>query len=259
MRTTKGLIIGLAAGVLALSAISCSKGDDTLRYNNITMGNVVDGTFISDQGNVFNIVEPTIVSGLDTMKRAFTICDILSKTAGAENSYDVRLNYLANVVTKNAIPSSEIAGKPSPVNDPLIIQDIWISGGYVNIYIIAPVKKLDGKKHEIIFVHDEANSGNGTYKFQVYHNAYGDVLKDNDENKDLVLASGYASFPVSSIIKEDNATVKLEWNSYVVLNQSLISAKTETCRAEKKYDKSEFQQAPSTAGNFAAEAALYVE
>ncbi len=249
----------MAACVMALSAISCSKGDDTLRYNNLTMGNIVAGTFISDQGNIFNIVEPTVVKGLDTMKRAFTICDILNETAGVENSYDVRLNYITNVLTKNAVPSSVIADQPAPANDPLIIQDIWVSGGYVNMYIIAPVKKVNAKKHEITFIYDQVNSADGTYKFQVYHNAYGDVLQDDDDNKDLVLASGYVSFPVSSIIKEEKAIVRLEWNSYIVLNDSIVSAKSETHRADKPYDKNTFHQVPAPRAHLGSETALIVE
>lgn len=44
----------MAACIMA--AASCQK-DDTLYYNNLTMGNIVDGRFVSDQGNIFNVVE----------------------------------------------------------------------------------------------------------------------------------------------------------------------------------------------------------
>ena len=52
----KRLIIFIVAGIAALAATSCDK-DNTLRYNNFTMGNIVDGKFVSDQGNTFNVVE----------------------------------------------------------------------------------------------------------------------------------------------------------------------------------------------------------
>lgn len=67
----------IAACAAAFSAVSCTK-DNTIRYNNATMGNIVNGTFISDQGNTFTIVDQTCPGKLDTMKRAFVICDILS-------------------------------------------------------------------------------------------------------------------------------------------------------------------------------------
>ena len=96
MKKIKGMIIALAVGAAAF-ATSCQK-DETLRYYNATMGNIVDGRFVSDQGNTFNIVEQTCEGRLDTLKRAFTICDILSSTG--TNEYDVRLNYITSVLTK---------------------------------------------------------------------------------------------------------------------------------------------------------------
>lgn len=65
-RMTKA-IIAIAAGIAALAAASCSK-DNTIRYNNATMGNVVNGKFTSDQGNRFNVVDQTCAGKLDTMK-----------------------------------------------------------------------------------------------------------------------------------------------------------------------------------------------
>ena len=47
-------IITIAA--LLFAAASCKK-DDTLRYNNVTMGNIEGETIVSDQGNIFNIIE----------------------------------------------------------------------------------------------------------------------------------------------------------------------------------------------------------
>ena len=51
----KGLNIFIAA-IAAVSIVSSCQKDDTLQYNNATMGNIVDGRFVSDQGNIFNVV-----------------------------------------------------------------------------------------------------------------------------------------------------------------------------------------------------------
>ena len=51
MKVIAKSIIFIMAAIAALT--SCKK-DDTLRYYNNTMGNVVDGTFTSDQGNIFS-------------------------------------------------------------------------------------------------------------------------------------------------------------------------------------------------------------
>ena len=58
-------IIGCTAALIALAAVSCSK-DTTIRYNNATMGNIVSGRFVSDQGNTFNVVEQNCIGKLDS-------------------------------------------------------------------------------------------------------------------------------------------------------------------------------------------------
>ena len=73
MRRIKGIIICIIAAVF----ISSCKQDETLRYNNLTMGNIVNGTFVSDQGNIFNVVEKTCEGNLEEMERALVICDVL--------------------------------------------------------------------------------------------------------------------------------------------------------------------------------------
>ena len=63
------------AAILSFAAVSCQL-DDTLYYNNLTMGNVVDGRFLSDQGNIFNIVEQNCGGNLSQEKRAIVLCDV---------------------------------------------------------------------------------------------------------------------------------------------------------------------------------------
>ena len=107
MKKITKAIIAIAAGITAFAAASCTK-DDTIRYNNATMGNVVNGKFTSDQGNTFTIVDQTCPGKLDTMKRAFVICDILTQKTGTENEYEVRMNYISPVLTKDAIFTSSL-------------------------------------------------------------------------------------------------------------------------------------------------------
>ena len=56
MKIFKRIIFYIIAGVILFNIVSCKK-DETLRYGNVTMGNRVNGKFISDQGNTFNLVE----------------------------------------------------------------------------------------------------------------------------------------------------------------------------------------------------------
>lgn len=245
MKKIKGIIIALAAGMLV--SASCTKVATELRYNNATMGNVVDGRFTSDQGNLFNVVEQNCSGKLDTMQRAFVICDVIKATEGATSEYDVRLNYMTPVLTKDPISSSEPLDPSAQKEDPLLLSDLWISGGYVNLYITVPIARKDNKIHTMNFILDETEEEKGTYTFIIRHDAAGEVLSETSDNSNLVLAGAYASFPVSSIIKEDSAKIKIKWKSYVVVGQNAVSAKTTDYTVERQYKKGAFEHVPQTA------------
>ncbi len=247
MRKIKGLIIGFAAAVMGLLAASCAKEDNTLRYSNPTMGNIVDGVFTSDQGNIFNVVEQTCPGKLDTMKRAFIICDVLGSTAEKENEYDVRVNYIANVLTKEAVAKADIENIETYMNDPIVLSNLWISGGYINMYLMVPVKRTGGKTHEINLIHEQENS---VYKFMIRHNAEGEVIREDGDNSDLAFAYAYASFPITSIIEEETAKIEIKWNSYMVAG-SIVSAQSKILSVEKDYKKSQFEQVPTIAATAA--------
>lgn len=243
-------IIGATAGIIALAAVSCSK-DDVIRYNNATMGNVVDGTFVSDQGNIFNVVEQNCIGRLDTMKRAFVVCDILNATAGKENEYDVRLNQIASVLTKEPLIQTEVTDEKLLANDPMIVSSLWISGGYINMYLAIPVMTENGRQHMLNCVFDDTVTKDGEYTFSFRHNADGEVLKEgNENNSKMVIAGAYASFPLDKIIKEDSAKLKMSWNSYKIQNPGIIMFDTETINIERDYKKTASSQAPTNSATY---------
>ena len=245
MTKIKGIIIAVAAGMIALAATSCQK-DETLRYNNATMGNIVNGQFVSDQGNILNVIEQSCTGKLDTMKRAFIICDVLNM-AESNDEYYVRLNYIAPVLTKDVLQPSGSEELPLLKNDPILLSDLWISGGYVNIYMTIPVARGSDRKHEINFVLDKSKQEDGTYTFLIRHDASGEVLKENASNGDMILAGAYASFPITDIIKEDTAKICVKWQSYIVTGQNIVSAKSEEYFVNRSYKKGSFEHVPSTA------------
>ena len=119
--------------ISALCICSCAM-DNTLQYNNVTMGNFVDGKFISDQGLTFNIVDRTCSESIDTLKRAMISCDILSR-AGNEG-YDVRLTGVDAIFTKNPVDSTSVVNDTDiMVENPLNIGEMWYSAGYLNLLI----------------------------------------------------------------------------------------------------------------------------
>lgn len=245
MKNITKTIIAIAAGIATFAAASCSK-DNTIRYNNATMGNIVNGRFTSDQGNIFNVTDQTCAGKLDTMKRAFVICDVLNQVEGSENEYDVRLNFLASVLTKEAVPASSITEGNELANDPIILQDYWISGGYINIYLSIPIVSGSKAKHYINFIYDDIDKTEGTYTFHIRHDASEEVFNEENESQ-IVFGYAYVSVPVASIIKEDNARVIINWLSHKVNGNFVMLSETIEMKRETFFSLDAYQQVPSEA------------
>lgn len=237
MRITKVVTI-IATALIGLSTLSCKK-DNTIQYNNTTMGNVTNGTYISDQGNTFNIVEQTCAGKIDTMKRVLTVCDVLNKTEGGnENEYDVRMNLMLPVLVKDIIPAGTDIEEDVKAEHPININQFWISGGYINMYISFPYKEENEAKHLVNLVQNESQE-EGAYSFTLTHNAFEDEIKDNN----LIgfqLSGGYVSFPINSFMKEDEAKLSISW---VGFSTSHIYT-TEEQTIEGVYKKDGFEQVP---------------
>jgi hypothetical protein len=229
----------LTAVILGLSAMSCNN-DETLLYNNTTLGNYVDGTYTSDQGNIFNIVSQECKDKIDTMYRALTICDVLKKTEGGkENEYDVHMTFMMEILVKDIIALGTELEDDVKVEDPINIERLWISGGYINMIISFPFKDAS-VKHMVNLVQQESGEA-GTYSFRLTHNAFEDAIKDG-EVAGYEVSGGYISFPINSLMKEEEATLKISWNGFSVTNLE----QTKECKVEGVYKKDGFEHAPLT-------------
>lgn len=203
MRNLRTFIISIA--IVAFAVVSC-QDDKSIYYNNKTMGNVVDGRFVSDKGNIFNVVDQTCDGKIDTMKRAIMVCDILNPTKGEDNEYDVRIHQLAPVLTKKPVALSE-ATEDMEVTDPIHIPEMWCSGGYFNIQVIIPIKAGSKTRHMVNLVHSIDEEGR--YIFEIRHNAFGDTIKENSSG--MLLGGSYVSFPLTDIIEKNSAKFVIRW------------------------------------------------
>ncbi len=188
----------LAAAIAAAAFLSCEK-DSTIFYNETTMGNIVDGMFISDYGIGYNVVEQTCLGKLDTMKRALITCDILA--GNDEGTYDIRLKEIASVLTKEPVFKSGIADDEVLGNDAIIVRYAWFSKNYLNIGFDFTFLKGSSRKHLVNLVYDDVRSMDAdTLYFTLRHNGYGEVYGKTDN---FSSGRGYASFPVGILIPED--------------------------------------------------------
>ena len=224
----------LSALIVVIAATGCKK-DDTLRYNNLTMGNIVGETIVSDQGNTFDIAETLFEVDLQKFEygRVLLMCDVLKKTS--ENRYDIRLTGIESVLTKDVLTQSEITEDKLMVEDAINIRDIWYGGGYLNLFIELAQKKDSETKHMINLVYDDQSEEKG-YVFILRHNAFGET--PSEEDKGYRSAFGYVSFPIAGLIKEDSADITMKWKSHKRLpggDYSLLETEdiTQVCKWER--------------------------
>lgn len=232
-------MISMAAAAAAFAAVSCQK-DDTLAYNNMTMGNIVEGRIVSDQGNTFNVVEQSMSGNYSESKRIMMLCDVLNETEGAKDEYDIRLVSFASVLDKKAVALEEAQEGEIAVQNPIFIDQLWFSGGYINMFIRTHVKKGSSTKHLLNLVYSKNEKGE--YILNLRHNAYGEVWT-KDETSNFVLSSGaYVSFPIADIITEDNAKLNLVWQWYKSSGMDYDFNTEEEYRFEYNWERKGFIQ-----------------
>lgn len=231
------------AALVSCAAVSCRK-DDTLRYGNVTMGNFTDGRFTSDQGNIFDIVEQNCSGDVREMDRAIISCDVLRLVPGTENEYEVRLNQMASVFTKNPVKAGNITDEDMSVENPVHVEALWFAGGYANMYISFLTKDDSTRKHLINLVLEESPAEDGSYVLTLRHNAFGELPQGEDT--DFVLAGSYVSFPLSGLFEEEGKVrMTLKWKWYKSAGAWIVD-EIEDYSVSCEWDRSGFEQAPST-------------
>lgn len=204
-------IVYVVLTLSALVAVSC-EFDDTLYYNNQTMGNVVEGRFVSDQGNVFNVVEQECGGNIAAEDRVMVLCDVLNPTEGASGEYDVRLISFYSVLVKDAVAYEAAGEGDMAVEDPIVVEQLWYSGGYLNILIRFQMIADSDTKHLVNLVHSK--DAEGKYILTLRHNAYGETYDKQPVGTMVFNGGGYISFPLLDVVKEEEAKLVFKWNGY---------------------------------------------
>lgn len=232
--------------LLALMALTACKKDETLRYNNMTMGNIHGEQIISDQGNTFNITESLFDVNLDSFPngRVMVLCDVLKETS--EKTYDIRLTGISNVLVKDVKTMADSTPEEDlTADDPLILREIWYSGGYLNMNIEIAIKHGSESVHYINLLRNENDQKDGEYTFILRHNALGEVPSADD--REYSTSMGYVSFPIAGIIDGDSAKIALEWKSFKMENGWYDLTKSESISKEFNWNRSGYEHTPASA------------
>ena len=158
----------------------------------------------------------------------------------------MRLNFIANVLTKEAIFASSIEEGKEMANDPILLQSYWVAGGYINIYIAIPMVSGSKAKHYIDFIYDDTDKTEGTYNFHIRYDGSEEVFNEDNESQ-IVFGYAYVSMPVASIIKEDNARVIINWLNHRVNGNIVMLTETIEMKRETFFSMDAYQQVPAEA------------
>jgi hypothetical protein len=109
-----------------------------------------------------------------------------------------------------------------------------------------PVVSDSNVKHYINFEYDDTTQADGTYTIFIRHDGTGEVFNESNEGK-IQLAYAYASVPVASIIKENNAKIVVKWLSHRIMGNTISLKETAEVVREALYSKDAYQQVPAEA------------
>ena len=234
----------LLATLTACFILTSCKGDETLYYNNITMGNIDGSYIVSDQGNKFEISESLVNVDFSKMGygRVILSCDVLKKI---ENDlYTIRLTNIASVLTKDIIAAESITPEQNVLNidNPVIIKEVWYGGGYINMLLQIAVKKGSETIHYINLVYDGSETdqdGIVTYSLSLRHNASGDTPTEEDLET-YALSHNYVSFPIAKLIEPETAKITLNWTSHKLENGVYLALESEKSKSTFNWKRTGF-------------------
>lgn len=202
------LTYAVAVTLAAVSAISCSKEkyDFPIAFAIQTTGSVSGDTFTEDNGTVYSITE--VLKGVEVsdMDRALACFDILKKTG--DKSYSIRLLSLYKPLCKDKLDLSK-ASEEELAYDPVMLEEGWISGGYINLRFLLSHIKDSETLHLINLVYDDTQPAD-TLRFTLRHNGYGEGFAHEGDRSNFTESAGFVCFNVSGMVPEGMESIPVK-------------------------------------------------
>lgn len=219
-------VLSLALGLLSCFVFfSCLDDDDDGYYVSYgvvrNMNSTSDYEIYTDKGNTL-VVTKSQATGfeLEDDKRVLVYFDILSEENANKNVYEIRVNYFFNLLSKPIVNESfilqnEEARRDSIGDDPFSRISAWFGGDFINIDFEVWHAQNSDVKHMINLVYDDTRADADTVYLRLYHNAFGEVPKDNIIHN-LYQGIGKSSFKVSDLLPENVSSkpFRLSWTQY---------------------------------------------
>lgn len=217
-----------------LSFSSCIEQDDVLAYSQTEICTVVDGRLLSDGGYYLNITQNQIPNAkpVTSFSRVVIYCDVLNKTEGKTDEFDINLIDAVEVKIDNVIRKST-ADEEKLGDDAAGIHSAWFSKDFLNIDASYTAFASSTVKHDISLVLDDIKSNSDTVYLALRHNAHGESYDKTTLVSGVEVVGEYFSYPVGQVIPAgtESIVVSFTWDWFKSINGTLTKDReiTEGC------------------------------
>ena len=196
-------------GAVLVGLSSCKKEGESYRFG-VSYGNIVGSAdsyhIVTDEGTNLYVVEGASATEVVDGQRVMANYSIEDRV---ETGYNIRLNFLYNILTKDPVFLSKITWdeRREIGDDPLNVRSMSFGGKYLNVNIEV-MRKNPEVAHFINAVVDEQRSDDQTVYLTLTHNAYGDEAS--------IPVAQWVSFDLSTLVPagQQQINVYVEWTNY---------------------------------------------
>lgn len=190
---------------------ACTNKVDPILYRIAQMGFVQkDGSFLGDDGRTYVFSNVGTDVEWDNVERLMAVFDVTASIDGEDKYSANLLDYQAPLYKK------PFAGNSQELIDslgtaPLKVNDIWFSGGCLNMLNTLTFNNADSK-HSVDLLIKAYPPASDTLKMVLMHNAGGDQVDEYAEEMIENSYSFYSSFPLKDYLPtEGELVLSLEW------------------------------------------------
>ena len=189
-----------AVFIVVLAAFSsCKREGDLPLYHFQEMVTASDGKLMSDDGVTYEVLnrKKEIGDGRWYVKG-------FAMGKKGDDVLEVKLSSMQQALSKKVLKLSE-AGEEEVGSDPIRIENIWLSGTYINMLNGHMAPQKAGVAHKVNLLFDDIRSNSDTLFFSLRHNAEGEKGEE--------YSSYYTSFPFGEFIPSGKSefVVVLGW------------------------------------------------
>jgi len=208
----KKFLILFAATLIGMSACDFTPEESFVIYNDTELCSVVNGKILTDNNLIYEVVENEANAKLEDYDRVVIVCDIVK--LNQDGSYQIKLKSISKIQTKDFLESTSLSEGEALSMDPISLQSIWFSGGYLNIGFAFYAKTGSTNPHTIDLIVQRPSEAGEKLTFYLRHNAEGENVTENNFD-DYNLVGSYISFRAEEFFPANSSTeIDVKWVWY---------------------------------------------